>query len=555
MIDERPTFERIAAFAANICVIGAGPAGIITALELANKGERVLLLESGGRNSCQKVQDLQTAENLNPDHHHDPRTTVARRLGGTSNLWGGRCLPHDPVDFQDRPWISQSRWPVCEADLALYQEKACIKLGAGHGNFSSQLPDVAADDAFSADSLERWSNVPRMQVLHKAALEQHPNLCVVLGATALGFEYDGAGRIAAIETHLESHGKGRIAVSHVILAAGGNESTRLLLAEQRKYPGLFGVELGRNYMGHVNGCIADINFTNTAFHDGLDFHADENGSYVRRRIMPSAGTQAAHKLANVAFWPVVPEIADPAHQCGPLSAVFLALSIAPIGRRLLAEPMRLKHVGEAPYQRLAHIGNMLRDPLNTIGFAPWFLWKTKIAKPRLPGLFIKNPAQRYGLEYHSEHLPSPDSRLTLSDESDRLGLPRLKIDLRFSDADAASVVRAHDAIEAWLARNRLASLTYRMPAGARAQSVLDQAKHGAHQIGTIRMGASRLDGVVDGNCRAFDVPNLHVVSTAVLRTSSHGNPTMTAVQLGLRLADEWAMALRQQPLGQVRRLA
>lgn len=540
MIDERPTFERLAAFGAHVCVIGAGPVGIITALAMADQGFRVLLLESGGKAAMPAAQNLQQAENTNPGNHHDPLTTVARRLGGTSNLWGGRCLPHDPVDFQDRPWIDQFAWPITDADLAPYLDKACNKLAAGRAVYQSSLPDVTADDAFSFDGLERWSNVQSMHVWHKTALETHPSLCVALQATALGFDYDEAGRITAVDSHVEGQGRGRIAVSKVVLAAGGNESTRLLLSQQRKRPALFGSHLGQHYMGHVNGCIADISFDSQPLHNGLDFHIDDHGSYVRRRIQPSVTTQENHQLANVAFWPVVPEIADPNHRSGPLSAVFLALSLAPIGRRLLAEPMRLKHVGQAPYRRLSHVANVVRDPLATIGFAPWFIWKNKVAKPRLPGLFLKNPARRYGLEYHSEHLPSPDSRLTLSDRTDRLGMAQLKIDLRFSDADAASVVRAHDAIEAWLSRNKLARLTYRVPAPSRATAVLGQAKHGAHQIGTIRMAAARDDGIVDGNCRSFDVPNLHVISTAVLRTSSHGNPTMTAVQLGLRLAHQMA---------------
>jgi hypothetical protein len=540
MIDERPTFESISAYSADVCVIGAGPVGIVTALELAGKGFRVLLLESGGKGTTPEAQDLQTADNLNPDHHHDPRTSVARRLGGTSNLWGGRCLPHDAIDFQDRPWIDQTAWPISEADLAPYLERACTQLAAGRAVFREPLPDVTADEAFSFDGLERWSTVQRLQVFHKAELEQNTNLLVVLVTTALGFDYDESGRITAINAHIDGQGQGRIEISRVVLAAGGNESTRLLLAEQRRHPALFGDHLGRHYMGHVNGCIADINFENQPLHDGLDFHVDGHGSYVRRRIQPSVSTQEKNKLANVAFWPVVPEIAEPAHRSGPLSAVFLALSIKPIGGRLLAEPLRLKHVGVPPYRRLAHIANLLRDPLRTIGFAPWFIWKNKVAKPRLPGLFLQNPAQRYGLEYHSEHLPSPDSRLMLSDNTDRLGMPQLKIDLRFSDADAASVLRAHDAIEAWLTRNKLAKLSYRVAADKRAQSILEQAKHGAHQIGTVRMAASLDDGVVDGNCRAFDVPNLHVISTAVLRTSSHGNPTLTAVQLGLRLVDQMA---------------
>ncbi|MFM1814530.1 MAG: hypothetical protein RLZ98_1225 [Pseudomonadota bacterium] len=546
MIEGNADFERIARFKADIVVVGAGPVGIITALALAGKGLAVILLESGGQRPDAAAQGLSGAINLRPDNHHAPEITVSRQLGGTSNLWGGRCLPYDPIDYAPRPWLGLPGWAIGAHDLDPYMDAACSMLGAGsRAQYRDALTEVSADGDFSFDSLERWSNVPRAHVLHGRALEETENLLVVLGATAIGFLYDAAGRIEAVDTHIEGKGRGLIDAPEVVLAAGGNESTRLLLAEQRRVPGLFGDKLGRNYMGHLAGTLADVEIHNQALHDGLDFHVDRHGSYVRRRIVPCTRLQADERLANIAFWPVVPEIFDPRHRSGPLSAVFLALSIAPLGRRLVAEAIRLRHVGEAPHRRLAHIVNMLRDPIATMGFAPWFLWKSKFSTPRLPGLFIQNPARRYGLEYHSEHLPSPESRLTLSGECDRLGQPRLAIDLRFSGQDANSIVRAHGALDEWLTRNQLARLIYRYPAEERSARILAEAKHGNHQIGTIPMGNTRCEGIVDRDCRTFDVPNLSVVSTAVLPTSGHGNPTMAAVQLGLRLADRVANERRR----------
>lgn len=330
----------------------------------------------------------------------------------------------------------------------------------------------------------------------------------------------------------------------MILCAGGNQGTRLLLAEQRRDPRRFGGPdgpLGRFYMGHVNGSIADIVFENQALHDGLGFHVDAHGSYVRRRLTPSPATQAEAGIANVAFWPVVPAILDPAHRSGPLSAVFLALTVGPVARKLLAEPIRLKHAGPPPYKRGPHVLNVLRDLPATLGFAPAFLWRNRVAKTRLPGFFLPNPGRRYGLEYHSEHLPEAASRLRLGETTDRLGMPRLVHDLRFSEADAASVLAAHAALGAWLARNRLGRLDYyAADPEARAAGVFAEAKHGTHQVGTIRMGLDRATAVVDPECRSFDAPNLFVVSTAVLPTSGQANPTLTAVQLGLRLAEHLA---------------
>jgi choline dehydrogenase-like flavoprotein len=346
-----------------------------------------------------------------------------------------------------------------------------------------------------------------------------------------------------VEVHLEGQGRGRIAAPVVVLAAGGNESTRLLLAEQRRRPALFGGEggpLGRFYMGHVVGRIADLVFEDPALHDGLDFHMDGHGTYVRRRLVPSLETQAAAGLSNVAFWPVVPPLPDPAHRSGPLSAAFLVLSAPALGRRLVAETIRSQVVGEPPFRRVAHLANVLRDPLRTVAVVPRYLWLSRLAATRLPGFFVPNRARRYGLEYHAEQLPRPDSRLTLAGDTDRLGLPRLRIDLRYCDEDAAAVIRAHDALEAWLTRNRLARIGYRVPREARAEAILALTRHGTHQIGTIRMGTDRRAAVVDADCRSFDVPNLYVASTAVLPTSGQANPTLTAVQLGLRLADRLA---------------
>jgi len=541
MISERPDFAALAGFEAQVCVIGGGPVGLATALALARRGRRVLLLESGSRGPQPLAQALSRAENLDPATHHAPEITVARRLGGASNLWGGRCLPFDPADFIARPWLAGlsedlPAWPIGPEDLGPWLGPACALLAAGDPVFAEPLPGVAADPGFGFESLERWSNRPRIHELHGAELAASPDLLVALGATATGFEDGEGGRIAALAVHVEGRGFGRVAAPDFVLAAGGNESTRLLLAAQAKTPGRFGTALGRTYMGHVNGTIADIVFENQRLHDGLDFHVDGHGSYVRRRLVPDLATQEADRLTNVAFWPVVPEVMDPAHRSGPLSAVFLALSVAPLGRRLVAEPIRLKHVGPPPHDRLAHLRNVLLDLPRTLGFAPAFLWKNRVAALRLPGFFLRNPARRYGLEYHAEQLPDPESRLTLGDETDRLGLKRLRIRLAFSSADAEAVVRAHESLGGWLGRNRLGRLEHRHRPEDRAAAVLAEAKHGNHQIGTIRMGADRVRAVVDGDCRAFDAPNLHVVSTAVLPTSGQANPTLTAVQLGLRLA-------------------
>lgn len=545
MILPAPRIETLRAFAADVVVIGSGSVGTVTALALADRGFRVLVLESGGEGPEAAAEDLAVAATWDPEHHFEPHTAVARRLGGTSNLWAGRCVPFDPIDYRARPWLDLPDWPIDEADLAPFLAPALAALGAGEAVFAAPVGGVAADPAFRCDTLERWTNQPRIHRLHARALAGRPDVTVVLRTTVTGFRFGAGGAVTGLEVAIgEGEGRGVLPVARAVLAAGGNASTHLLLLAQEADPALFGGvggPLGRFYMGHLSGQIADVVLECEALHDALDYHVDAHGSYVRRRLVPAEATQEAARLANVAFWPVVPPVADARHRSGPLSAVFLALSVAPLGRRLIAEPVRLKHVGEPPYRRGTHLLNVVRDLPRTLGFAPAFLWKNRVAKMRLPGFFLRNSARRYGLEYHAEQLPNPESRLTLAEARDRLGQRRLAIDLRFSPEDAASVVRAHAALGDWFARNRLGRLDYyAADPGARAAAVLANARDGAHQVGTIRMAATPGAGVVDGRTRVFGTPGLFVVSTAVLPTSGQANPTLTAVQLGLRLADDMA---------------
>lgn len=544
MLTDTPSPRAMAAHGARCVVIGGGLLGLNMALALADRGLRPLVLESGRDRADAAAQDAAADHLLTPDTHYAPEITTARRLGGAGTLWGGRCLPCDPIDFTARPWLDLPGWPIGPDDLAPWLDAACAGFAAGDPVFTDPIPGFSpASDAFRTDTLERWSNEPRAHVLHKDRLERDGDLMVALGVTVTGVDLDPAGRIAGLRLWTEARGPETLTLDPgcaVVLAAGGNAATRLLLNVQAEHPDLFGGAggpLGRFYMGHVNGQIADIVVENDTLHRAMDFYVDGHGSYVRRRIAPAPETQRDKGLPNVVFWPVVPEISQPEHRSGPLSSVFLALSLPGLGRRLIAEPIRLKHVGPPPYRRWPHLRNVLTDPIAVAGFAPWFIWNRRFARHRLPGFFLKNPGRRYGLEFHAEHLPNPDSRLTLAADRDRSGLRRLTIDFRFAEADVDGVLRAHDALEAWLTAEGLGRLIYRIAPDDRGAGVLAEARHGNHQEGTIRMGTDRTTAVVDGWGSSFDIPNLHVVSTAVLPTSSQANPTLTALQMGLRLAD------------------
>ena len=271
----------------------------------------------------------------------------------------------------------------------------------------------------------------------------------------------------------------------------------------------------------------------------FDYFVDDHGSYVRRRFVPSQSTQLREKILNSAMYPIVPAVADARHGSAILSLVYLALAYRPIGNLIVPEAIRKLHIPPTPADLGSHLLNVVKGMPSAIAVSSDFLWRRYMTKSRLPGFFIRSNSLRYQLAYHSEQIPQSSSRITLSGQIDRTGLAKIRVDLRFHEMDAWSVVRTHELFSDWLARNRFGRLEWNTPADQRISTVLAQAKHGTHQIGTIRMGENGSEGVVDRNLCTFNSTNLFVVGTAVLPTSSQANPTLTAIALAMRLADNW----------------
>lgn len=524
-----------------VCVVGSGPAGLTVALELAKQGRRVVLLESGLERASQDVNELSAASLANPQVHDDVRITVSRQLGGTSNLWGARCQPYDPIDFEARPFAAASGWPLPITELAPWYQRACEIVRCGAAVFDDE-PMEAGDERVVSTRLERFSTEPRMQLAYAKQLRDESRIDVRLGVTVVDIEIDPSGAVRSLVACDQSGQRHTVPVKKVVLAMGGLETTRLLLAVQRRNATLFGGlggPLGRYYMAHLVGEVADITFVAASTDRAFDFFIDRHGSYARRRLIPSAHHQREMQLPNVSFWPVVPAVADANHRSALLSTVFLAMAFPPVGRRLVAEAIRRYHAPPGT-PIWPHVANIMTGLPSALAGSLSFLRRRYLKSPPVPGFFIRNPSHTYGLSYHSEHFPDRASRVTLQNECDALGLPRLHVDLRFHDANAQALFRAHELLREWLASTGVGELRYRQPVAETPAAILRAARHGTHQIGLARMATHEGEGVVDSNLKVFGLANLYLAGSAVFPTSGQANPTLTIVALAARLASHLA---------------
>jgi hypothetical protein len=464
---------------------------------------------------------------------------VRRALGGTSWLWGGRCIPFSDLDFTGRDFVPDSKWPIGHEDVKPWYELACHYMGCGGHTF--QIPfDRELKAGLTVESIERWTTEPRLTQVYREHLRKSKQIKICLNSTMIDLDLGANGQSVDAIVVATEKGRLRIRARRVVLATGGVEATRLLLAVQRRWPDHFGGTggpLGRYYMGHLSGTITSLVFDDPASIADYNLVLDSSGAYRRRRFALTEQTQLQNKLLNCGFWLGNPQFSDPRHGSGVLSAYFLALAIPPIGRRAQAASSRPLELGPKPYPIRAHLMNIVRDGPQVARDLGVMLRDLVFKETKKRGYAFPNRAGRFALYYHGEQIPNPNNRIFLTNELDRHGLPRARVDFRFFDEDARSIVDTHHLLDLGLQANRIGHLEFQHPPDRLESRVMELAKDGRHQVGTTRMGDDPRDSVVDQNLKVHGVDNLYVVSTSVYRTDGQANSTLLAVALAMRLAD------------------
>jgi choline dehydrogenase-like flavoprotein len=487
-------------------VIGAGAAGILLALELARQGRRVLLIETGHFEPDDERQALNEIEETGK-RLGDAVWTRKRIIGGTTTAWGGQSLPFAPIDFDPRDWVEGSGWPIRYEALWPFYARANAFMGVDTLNYDTDIDHWLRQSGPPFDReviyhhYSKWAPEPNFLKRHRARLNADVTLLYNAELLGLGLS-DGRGRVEAVEVANFRGERRSLPVKTVVLAAGGIETSRILLLNGL---GDQGGWLGRGFMEHPGlsaGEIETADMFRLQTWLGTRWKA---GRRVSAKLSASARWQRENRLLNVSSG-VMWLYEDGA--AGPLNALGAFLR-SPRPDRLL------KALGQA---------GRLSQGLAAI-----------VAR----GVVYK-PGVTPQLNLVGEQPPTRDSYIALSDQTDRFGRPKARLHWRISPRTWESMVRFAELIAQELPRAGLGRVELYPHVRLDEPDWEARLTDVNHHMGGARMSASPADGVVDPDLRVWGVDNLYACSAAAFPTGSHSNPTLTLLALAARLADRLA---------------
>lgn len=500
----------------DVLVIGAGVAGLLLATRLAQRGRRVVVMESGGHQQNEETHPLNEVVQIATPY---AGATLGRFrcLGGTSTRWGGAMLP-----FLEADMTGESNWPVSHADLLKYLPEVESAFDLPVGPYE-QPALIQSNDASPLDFVPRLAKWPpfgkrNLALLFDRQIKSQAGPDVWLNATATAFDLHPNGRLSRVTAVAPTGNTLRVAAKETVVAAGAIESTRLLLLADLQLEGrLFTPDdvLGRY------------------FHDHLSVEIGKIIPRDRKALNRVAGFQfQGTGMRNLRFEPAERREVREAVRPGFAHIAFAASGYS--GFDALRDVYRNLQRGAHPTS--AQLRNLLKH-------IPWLMQAAwwRFAEHRL----LYPDTADIQLHIVIEQVPRARNRIGLSrDRRDRHGTPMATIDWEIDEEDLRALFCASDRFLATWKGSSLAALgTIQQHPRDMTLISLQQGAGIFHPGGSTRMGTNPRTGVVDSHLRTFRVPNLRVASTSTFPSGGGANPTMMLMMATMRMADHLQQTL------------
>jgi choline dehydrogenase-like flavoprotein len=518
----------VATLAADICIVGAGAAGITLATELAGSSLRVIVLESGDFEFHHRPQLLYLGANVGLPSYSPARSRF-RQFGGSTTRWGKQCRPLDPIDFESRPGIDGSGWPLTFAELEPYYRRAqrICSLGSFDYSHSSWLASDREDLRVATDRLEtrifQFSDPSDFGAMYREALGSARNVDVYLNANVIDIERAGD-RVTGVRVATFTGRRLEVKARSFVLACGGIENARLLLAANGGAGGGIGNShdlVGRYFMDHPYFLCGFFEPANPQHRRNAyvieDYERVGTQQKANAAFALPADLLRAERLNGAAVY-LVPR---PYYKTSP--------EYFSVGGKSFTHLVDVLGHRELPNRDLGrHVLNACRgyrDVGRTLGRRVGELFRSR---------------RMLALRAVIEATPNRQSRVRLGRSRDHFGMPRVDIDWRLNASDQSGLRRLLEVLRDETTRLGLGRII--LDSSVDAAGWPASMTGGKHHIGTTRMHAAPHFGVVDPRCRVHECANLYVAGSSVFPTSGYANPTLTIVALAVRLSDHLKQA-------------
>ena len=512
-IDARK-LENGSVLEADICIVGAGAAGISMALQWINTPYKVILLEGGGFEYEDQMQEL-FAGKTTGQRYFPLRSVRLHYFGGTTGHWAGFCSPLDPVDFKKRDWIEHSGWPINRGDLDPFYERTQEILELGPYEYNSAYWQKR-DPAFLPLPLDEgrvWSKIwqfsppTRFGVKYRESIVKAKNVHLYTYANVIEIiSNDSVSAVKELKTTNFAGKEHRVRAKFFVIACCAIQNARLLLASRRQAPNGLGNDqdlVGRYFMEHVEVKSGELWFAEP---QRLKMYMMDFGTTkTRAELAISEALQEKHRILN---------------GTASLNPLELAKN-----RPAFIETWN-KNEKEAEKEL-----------------------RMKVKKP-IPSSNIPQPAKAYkGFQLFTriEQAPNPNCRITLDTDRDAFGVPLSILHWELGSLEKRSIRTIDELIgqecgRAGIARVKL--LDYLQDEND--PSWPSYTGGGWHHMGTTRMSDDPKTGVVDRDCKVHTLHNLFMAGSSCYPTAGAPNPTLTLIALTLRLSDHIKKSLAGQ---------
>lgn len=504
-IDAR-TIDAGSLIEGDLCIIGAGAAGISMALEWINTPYKVILLEGGGFDYDPQVQELYAGKTTG-QHYYPLKSARLHYFGGTTGHWAGFCAPFDEIDFMKRDWVPYSGWPITRKDLDPFYARAQKnpELGPYEYNLDYWQKKDPTLIPFPFDEKVVWNKVwqfsppTRFGTEYRDAILKAKNVHLYTYANVTDIKANEA--VSSItEVTIKNHeGKTHtVKAKNFVLACCSIQNARLLLASNSQAPKGLGNDhdnVGRYFMEHLEIRSAELYLAKA---NPLKLYMFDFGqTKMRAELAIAKEKQEEHKILNG------------------------TVSLTPNEFVKNLKPTIEIWKDDDPRKSMDSLMSAFQKAAKDAALTPG-----------------EKMNRTFELFTRIEQAPNPSSRVTLDTEKDALGVPRATLHWELTPFEKRSIrticeLIGQQAGKAGIGRVKLMEFledendrTWPTFAGA-----------GWHHMGTTRMSVDPKSGVVDSNCKLHSISNLFTAGASNYVTAAAPNPTLTVIALSLRLSD------------------